>query len=430
MKKAQVVVNLSKLFICIGMLTSCGGSGGDSTLSVEKKTGQLIDSAVAGIDYTSGSTTGTTDDSGHFSYEIVDGVVQDVIFSFNGVNLGSSPGKSVLTPLDLVENSNTGATAVRNIARFLQMLDTDGNPSNGIVPSMDLLVAVAAFSWSALNFADANFDSQPALSEIVSNINSVESQAHTLPSVQQAQIHLESSLACLSSGIFAGSFSGEDNGHYVLWMQHQRADPIVFGDAQPRSGVGSALIYSEDQDRLIGVLPQQALAFTRDNSFIVGQAVNGAVFNGNIIDFNQIVNGQWHNDIEGGTGTFSGNRVVGDNGASFRLAGVFSDNTPFNSFDNTSDNTGGIALDIFADNRVHGVTVSSRGDRVELSGMLSGETINAVSADGITTINVTFDSTGTHSQNATVGLFGVSGFWGSWKNAGMSGSLIGTSCTP
>lgn len=430
MKKTVIVKDLIITCSCLGLLIACGGSGGSNEPTVEPANGRLIDSAVSRVNYSSGSIEGTTDSQGRFSYEVIDDVVQEISFSFNNVNLGKAPGATIITPLDFVEGSDTGTPAVQNIARFLQMLDTDGDPANGIAPSMDLITAIAAFSWSALDFTDVNFDSQPALIQIVADINSVDSQTHVLPNIQQAQAHLESSLACLSSGIYPGSFSGDDNGHYVLWIQHQRTDPTVFGDTQPRTGVGSALIYSADQDRLIGVLPQQALAFDNSNSFIVGQALNGAVFNGEMVDFTQIKNGQWRNDIEGGAGVFSGNRVAGEAEALFRLAGVFSDNTPLDSFDNTADNTGGIALDIFDDNRVSGVAVSSRGDRVELSGMLSGDTINANSADGDTTISVTFDSTGTNPLNTTVGLFGIPGFWGSWQNAGMTGSLIGTSCMP
>ena len=430
MNKAAMANKLLIILSCLGLLNACGGSSGNSKPIVKQVDGRLIDSAVSGITYNAGNIEGTTDSRGRFSYKIIDDVAQEISFSFNNVNLGKTTGAAIITPLDFVDNGNTSTPAVQNIARFLQMLDTDSDPSNGIEPSMDLITAIAAFSWSAVDFADVNFDSQPALTQIVADISSVDSQMHILPSAQQAQSHLESSLACLSSGIYSGRFSGGDNGHYVLWMQHQRVDPTVFGDMLPRTGVGSAFIYSEDQDRLIGVLPQQSLAFDNNNSFIVGQALNGAVFSGEMFDFSRIRNGQWKNDIEGGAGEYSGSRVAGNTGASFRLAGVFRDNTPLDNSDDTAENTGGIALDVFADNRVTGVAVNLTGDQVALSGTLDDEVINAISADGLTSYSMTFDSTGMHALNSTVGLFGVPGFWGGWQNATTSGSLIGTSCTP
>jgi len=216
----------------------------------------------------------------------------------------------------------------------------------------------------------------------------------------------------------------KDAGHFVLWVQHQRIDPLSFGDTETYIGVTSAYAYSRIEDRLIGVSPQEGLQFNADNSFVAGRANNGAEFSGDFIDFNTISNGTWRNDVEGGTGVFTGSRITGDPTAKFRLGGAVG---VLNISEATADNTGAIALDIFADNSVIGVAVTSRGDRYSVTGRLQGDALISTSDDGLT-INLTYDAMGSHPDNSTVGLFGQSGFWGTWQLGDDSGVLIGTGC--
>ncbi len=420
------------------MIAACGGSSDSepppppmplpppgAVITIEN--GRLIDSAISGLVYVSGATEGVSGDLGQFQYEVIDGEPQAVSFSFGGIQIGRSSGKSIVTPLDFVADGSLDDSAVLNIGRFLQMLDSDGDLANGIAPSADVIAAVDAMVWEQIDFDAADFENQSALTNLLSFINSVDVKAHVLPTVSQARGHLQGTLSCLSSGVFEGRFAGGDNGHYAVLIQHLRADPIQFGDDIPRPGVASALVYSEDQARLIGVVPQEALAFDNENSFIFGSAVNGAEFTAALEDYAQIVRGQWNNSIEGGSGTFSGSRVAGDFTAIHRLAGGFGDATPFDLFDDTPDNSGGIALDIFADDSVRGVMVSARGDLVALDGGLNGDTVSATSSDGVS-INITFDSTGTNPLNTLAGLFGVPGFWGEWQSSGQTGGISGTTC--
>ena len=192
----------------------------------------------------------------------------------------------------------------------------------------------------------------------------------------------------------------------------------------PRVGVTSAYVYSTAEDRLIGVAPQEGLQFNSGNRFVAGRASNGAEFSGNLIDFNKITEGVWQNGIEGGEGVFSGGRVAGNLDAKYRLGGAIG---TFNLSEATADNTGAIALDVFADNRVHGVVVTSRGNRFKIAGTLNEDTV-LVTGEGGLTANIVFDSTGQHADNPGVGLHGQAGFWGTWQTGSNNGVLIGTSC--
>ena len=413
------------------ILSACGGSGSDTNpapganTSIQTiATGRFLDSAVEGLRYESGDITGITDSQGRFQYKKINNVSQPVTFSFNGVELGSALGRAVITPLDLVANADLATVAVQNIARFIQMFDNDGDLDNGISPSMDLMSAMLALVWQPVDFSDSDFANQPAVTQIIADASSVDSHVYSLPSKEQATAHLKQTLACQNSGVFSGDFSGDDAGKFVLWIQHQRIDEALFGDDVPRVGVTSAYVYSTAEDRLIGVAPQEGLQFNSGNRFVAGRASNGAEFSGNLIDFNKITEGVWQNGIEGGEGVFSGGRVAGNLDAKYRLGGAIG---TFNLSEATADNTGAIALDVFADNRVHGVVATSRGNRFKIAGTLNEDTV-LVTGEGGLTANIVFDSTGQHADNPGVGLHGQAGFWGTWQTGSNNGVLIGTSC--
>ena len=142
--KSQIFISLSILIL---LLSSCTGQKGNSSSSSNNSsgeskptvlTGNFLDSAVEGIDFVSGSQHGTTDTSGAFSYE--DG--ETVRFSIGKVLLGEGTGSSTMTPVNLVPDGGLNHQAVINIARFLQTLDADGDPSNGISVSSEIKAAL------------------------------------------------------------------------------------------------------------------------------------------------------------------------------------------------------------------------------------------------------------------------------------------------
>lgn len=102
-------------------------------------TGQLVDSAVAGVAYyINGDTNpaGYTDVNGYFSYQKGDTVtfqVGNVILKAN-YDTDTIPSDKKVTLQDLVgvDRSNTADATVIKLAQFLQTLDADGNADNGI----------------------------------------------------------------------------------------------------------------------------------------------------------------------------------------------------------------------------------------------------------------------------------------------------------
>ena len=102
------------------LLTGCGGGGTDSTGSTTARgTAFYVDSAVEGITAVCGNTTTVTDVNGAFVYE-------------EGKKCQLKIGEVVLRT---VENLYDGQVIIEDsirTAQFLQTLDQDGNPDNGI----------------------------------------------------------------------------------------------------------------------------------------------------------------------------------------------------------------------------------------------------------------------------------------------------------
>lgn len=123
MGKLRVLLS-GLLFLIIFM-----GCSGDC---LPEKAGVFSDSAVQGLTYETPVRRGVTGADGSYFY--VPG--EPISFYAGEVLVGSTRGKAAITPLDLASGA-TGSSDPRviNICRFLQTLDNDGDPANGIVIS-------------------------------------------------------------------------------------------------------------------------------------------------------------------------------------------------------------------------------------------------------------------------------------------------------
>ena len=129
-----------------------GGSGNGSSSTTTPsaptttKVRGLLDSLVAGVSFqTSSGLTGLTNASGEFSYQTGD----TVSFRLGDVELGIVAASPVLTPVELVGAVSTADRRVINLSRFLQSLDDDADPTNGL--SVTKSARTALYSRS-LNF--------------------------------------------------------------------------------------------------------------------------------------------------------------------------------------------------------------------------------------------------------------------------------------
>jgi len=125
-----------------------GSSGGSTTATpvAEVLTGRFVDASVVGLGYKATSHSGATNDSGEFSYRSG----ENVTFNVGNIVLGSTGGKSLVTPFDMSSNEDV----VNAIASLLQSLDDDNT---------DGVIRLSATKVAALNalIAELNLGTLP-----------------------------------------------------------------------------------------------------------------------------------------------------------------------------------------------------------------------------------------------------------------------------
>lgn len=156
MKSKMTVLALA---ISALLVTACQNDNNDKstpTPTPTVKTGVLIDAAVAGVSYDSGSQKGTTDANGQFKY--IAG--ETVSFKLGNIDLGNAKASDRLLLKALnngVDTQGNLSDSTLNRAVLLQTLDSDGDSSNGIqIPSSSvdkLKAASIAFNSTPTQFA-------------------------------------------------------------------------------------------------------------------------------------------------------------------------------------------------------------------------------------------------------------------------------------
>lgn len=153
---------------------------------VTNKNGRFLDSYVGGLNYFTDTKSGVTDEDGKFDFvagETVTFLVGDII-------IGSAPAKEIMSPIDIAasENADINSAEVKNIAAFLQSLDSDGNPNNGIQISEATVAAIGDFN---IDFTEPI---EKVLGEIIGVVNLTNESNLQVVYPEEAAIHLAESL--------------------------------------------------------------------------------------------------------------------------------------------------------------------------------------------------------------------------------------------
>lgn len=236
-----------------------------------------------------GGTEGVTDASGTFKYK----AGETVTFYLGGILLGEATGAAILTPVSLVPGAMDESNAtVANIARFLQTLDDDDNPDNGIQINADV---VADTAGKVIDFTlnEADFDS--ATAAIITELTAMRAAgARTLLSAADAKLHLAGSLLCGRAGSYAGTYTGDADGD---WSFVAEADGTI-------TGSGKSTTFPDDPVFVIGG------SVSSSGDSVVGSTTSGAEFSGTV-ELDGTVSGEWHNTDGSASGTYSGSRISG-----------------------------------------------------------------------------------------------------------------------
>lgn len=168
--------------------------------------GILVDAFVAGIGYRTETQSGVTNARGEFNYlpgETVTFFIGDLVFP-------AVPAKGIVTPLDMAQTLDPASPLVMNIARLLQTLDTDGDPSNGITISPAASQAAAPVDF---NLTPAQFETLPAVTNLVANSGSVNT---AVISAEQALQHLQETLELVGVPVNQSSSAASQSSAVVV----------------------------------------------------------------------------------------------------------------------------------------------------------------------------------------------------------------------
>lgn len=370
----KILSSLSMIVILLGCGGGGSGSGGGSQPG-DVESGQFKDSNVSGLTYTSGEQVGITSFDGGFVYV----VGEEVEFSLGGVSLGSTEGNKVITPIDLVNFGSSSSAGVLNRVRFLMMLDLDGDENNGIEISNE--VQLAAENWADTDFIGQAFET--SLAEYKASADIVDAINHVIPTLQDAQDHVESTFYCVQSGAFKGSYSGGDSGEFGAYVDSQ-------------TGLMFAVGYSNNLEDYFVMFGENAVTPDYQASFVSGNASTGATFSGRV-DSPDYISGNWNNSYDGISGRFSGERFGGSYDAKYRFSGVFQEDY--------GNDYGLYSIDVDSSNQATGTAYSIvYDDLMFISGSASNGSLFATSSSGASIIGTidfnTLQLNGSWSQPA------------------------------
>lgn len=368
-------------------LSACGGGGGGGTSPPTSPpvspppppmavlSGQFKDANTAGLSYSTATQSGVTDNSGRFSYRSG----ETVQFAVGGIVIGETGGAPIVTPVDLVPDGSSDSRQVRNIVRFLMMMDQNADPADGIFISQ--AVRDMAANWSQVDFSTDDLDNE--LVTIVSDVASVDQRTPVLADAAAAQAHLEDTFRCLVSGLFVGNFAGDRTSTIFL---------LVY----PSTGRVKANYRFSLGQQFNGVEP---VSVDQQRTFLSEiPGVEDSRLEGRFDSFDEI-SGSWTAGIS--SGTFSASRAMPDALARYRLTGEWFHGVVKQTLDGVE------VFNIDSNGNLVGVGYSvETGNRFPNSGMLTGQDIvinwdvGAVS-QGTLEADLSVSGTGTNSAGAS-----------------------------
>jgi hypothetical protein len=187
------------VLLTISLIMAGCSSGGGTSASSTPRTGVFLDSAVEGLNYSTGSRSGITDAGGHFTY--IEG--ETVTFKIGDVVIGQAAGKEQITPIDLAPGATDEThPKVTNICRLLQSLDSDGDPANGIAISQETREVVSDHPVN-LNLSTVEFEINSNVDNLFDELSMsvfADQGGRGLCTIDQARKHFRQTLGTVEPG--------------------------------------------------------------------------------------------------------------------------------------------------------------------------------------------------------------------------------------
>jgi len=203
MKKSNVlmrrfILSVSGVFL-IALVMGCSSLNSSVSSTPGALKGVFMDGPVGGLNYATPTLKGVTKANGIFEYK----AGETVTFSVGTLVLGSTFGKPVVTPLDIVPGAkDVKDQRVVNICVLLQTLDQNGDSADG------LMISEKSASFVSQYGKDINFNKpvrafsfDAGLRSVMAELNNVDAFGEMPRAVKPptvAQKHLEATLADLA----------------------------------------------------------------------------------------------------------------------------------------------------------------------------------------------------------------------------------------
>jgi len=244
----------------------CGSSDSSTaTTAATTGTGYYVDSAVSGVNYVCGDQNGTTDTEGMFKFA----VGKDCTFKLGNIVLKSIAADKLIDKATIVEDNVS-------VAAFLQTVDVDGNASNGIQVTSEVVEAVttALVDTTEVPVAEKLDSVFTALK------NDVTGYSGKVVSETEAAEHLEKTYEAVTKDLLAGKT------YYVVHISSAEhfVGKVSFND-EVTTETWTGLINDTDSETETVKLEGNKLIWTSDNSYskVIGENSAGYLL---VADYN------------------------------------------------------------------------------------------------------------------------------------------------
>ena len=194
-------------------LVGCGGGSGAISPNTQM-TGVFLDGPVSGLGYETSTYHGTTGTGGAFSYQ--DG--ETVRFFVGDIILCEVEAMPIVTPIDCVDGADDVThPMVTNMLVFLQSIDFDNNPENGIdineLMHQEAMGMHLDFALDPLLFRE-NYDFQHYLDLMNSRGMFKTYEGRFPPEIEKARAHMQTTM--LEYGLYGYGSGGMNQGDMML----------------------------------------------------------------------------------------------------------------------------------------------------------------------------------------------------------------------
>ena len=197
------------LTMAVALLTGCGGGGSGMGMGTGLQSGVFLDSAVQGLHYETATQSGVTGIDGTFAYR--EG--ETIRFYMGDVLIGQAPVEPFMTPVDLVPGATDETNpTVTNISRFLQTMDMDADPTNGIFIPESVITEMQGRHID-FNMSPQAFEMDADVSMLMDTMGAMDPAyaGRMMISAEAAQAHMGETLAGMpgDGGMMNGGNAGD-----------------------------------------------------------------------------------------------------------------------------------------------------------------------------------------------------------------------------